>query len=85
MMIGKLWQGDRSCIVLVECVQFAPLEGLEFCGLELLGDPLDHLSQTKFLRNKGFGNTDYEILTSSPAASVCTYQKNALKYKPLIS
>lgn len=79
----------RLCLysVLVGCVQFAYLEGLEFCGLELLGDHLDHLSETELLRNKGFamsGGTDYETLTSSPATSVCTYQKYVLKYKPLI-
>lgn len=74
--------------VLVEYVQFANVERLEFRGLELSRDHLDHLSQTKFLRNKGFamsGNTDYKTLTSSTAASICTYQKYALKYKPLIS
>lgn len=55
----------RLCLysVLAGCVQFTLLEGLEFCGLELLGDHLDHLSQTEFFRNKGFalsGDTDCE-------------------------
>lgn len=78
----------RLCLysVLVGCVQCALLEGLESRGLEFLGDHLDHLSQTEFLRNKGFamsGATDCETLTSIPAANICIRNSSEIQ-TPLI-
>lgn len=45
MMIVKLWQGDNFYILSWSNLFKLPNLGVEFCGLELLLDHLDHLSQ----------------------------------------
>lgn len=46
MMKVKLWQGDCSYILSwLNLFKFPNLGGEEFCGLELLPDHVDHLSQ----------------------------------------